>query len=185
MARRRLVFGLGIGALVAVLVVAVLSVAVANAYTSSSTFCANCHEMATRYVSWSRSGHEQVACMDCHAGVGVGGYLKAKVGGVRQVIQHYFGDVENIVAHVEDPVCLKCHYFSKDPQFSHDPQLLGDPIFTPTKLHRAHFGDEESTCTTCHQGMVHGSLKTGDAPMRRAVCEQCHARKKIYVELDL
>lgn len=35
--------------------------------------------MTTRYVSWTRSTHAQVECMDCRSGVGLGGYLKAKV----------------------------------------------------------------------------------------------------------
>jgi len=185
MARRPLLLGLGVGGILVLVVLAALGLAAASAYTSTSTFCTNCHEMTTRYVSWTRSTHAQVECMDCHSGVGLGGYLKAKVNGVRQVVQHYFGRVGNIAVHVHDPVCLKCHYFSTDPHYVYLPDFQNDPLFVPDKLHRAHFEDEDSTCTTCHEGMVHGSVVTGGVSMDREVCETCHIRKKIYVEIDL
>ncbi len=185
MARRPLVFGLGVGGIITVIVLAMIAGAVSTAYTSSSTFCANCHEMTTRYVSWTRSTHAAVECMDCHAGVGLTGYIKAKLGGLQQAWQHNFGEIGNIVAHVEDPVCMKCHYFSKDPQYSHDPQFGNDRLFVPSKLHQAHFADADSICTACHVGMVHGSVVTGGVPIKQRVCDECHVRKKVYVEAKL
>jgi nitrate/TMAO reductase-like tetraheme cytochrome c subunit len=172
---------LAILAVVAGLVVLVGGVA-GTAYTSSSTFCTSCHEMSTRYVSWTRSTHNQVECMDCHSGVGIGGYINAKIGGARQAFQHYFGEIGDIHAVVEDPVCMKCHFFSKTPGFVYDQVFHDNPLYVPDELHRVHFNDKESTCSNCHAGLVHGSLE-GGIPIQKETCVECHRSKKVLVEI--
>lgn len=182
MARRFLAWGLGLG-LAVLAIAAALAVAAGSAYTSTSSFCTNCHEMSTRYVSWTRSTHARVDCMDCHSGVGLKGYVLAKIGGARQFLQHMRGNIGTITAVVEDPVCLKCHYFSKDPQYQYSVGFMSDPLYAPSKIHKQHFNDKDSTCTACHQGLVHGSL-AGGTPIEKQVCEDCHVRKKIYGEIS-
>lgn len=185
MPRKPILFGLGIVGITVVLLVGVLGLGAATVYTSTSSFCNSCHEMSTQYVSWTRSSHAKVECIDCHAGVGIRGYVEAKIGGLRQAVKHYFGEVGKIVAHVDDPVCLECHYFSKDPAYQHDVMFKNDPLFVPDKLHRAHFIDKQTDCTTCHARLVHGSVVTGGVPIKKQVCEDCHTRKKIYVDIVL
>ncbi len=169
--------------LIILLVVGVAGGVAGSAYTSTSSFCTSCHEMSTRYVSWTRSTHNKVECMDCHSGTGLGGYIKAKIGGARQMVQHYFGEIGNIHAVVEDPVCMKCHFFSKSSTFQADPAFGSDPLYIADALHRAHFSDPESTCTACHSGMVHGSLEGGVA-MKKEACDNCHRRKKVLAEIQ-
>jgi cytochrome c nitrite reductase small subunit len=154
-----------------------------TAYTSSSSFCTSCHEMSTRYVSWTRSTHKQVECMDCHSGVGIGGYVQAKIGGARQAFQHYFGEIGDIKAVVNDPVCMKCHFFSKSPSFVHDTAFRENTVYVPDKLHRIHFNDQDSTCSSCHYGLVHGSLE-GGTPIEKEKCIDCHRAKKILVDIQ-
>ena len=172
-------------AIVVVLLVLVLGAAgvVGTAYTSSSSFCASCHEMTTRYVSWTRSTHADVECMDCHSGVGVMGYVNAKIGGVRQMWQHHFGTIGDIHVEVEDAVCLKCHFFSKAPDFVYEQGYQDDPLYVPDALHQVHFDDPDAACAGCHFGIVHGSL-TGGIPIDRSVCDDCHREKKVLVEFD-
>jgi len=168
--------------LIVLAVVGIAGGVAGSAYTSTSSFCTSCHEMSTRYVSWTRSTHNNVECMDCHSGVGLGGYINAKIGGARQMVQHYFGEIGNIQAVVEDPVCMKCHFFSKSPSFNADPAFHADPLYVADQLHLAHFKDEESTCTACHSGMVHGSLE-GGIPIKKEACDSCHQRKKVLAEI--
>lgn len=172
------------GLLLVVLVVAGAAVGMTgSAYTSSSSFCTSCHEMSTRYISWTRSTHNQVECMDCHAGVGFKGYVQAKIGGARQAMQHFFGHIGDIHAKVADPVCMKCHFFSKDSQFVYEPIFGDKPLYVPDDLHRVHFKDQDSTCQICHTGLVHGSLE-GGVPIKRKICDDCHREKKILVEIQ-
>ncbi len=153
-------------------------------YTSSSTFCANCHEMSTRYVSWTRSTHSEAECMDCHAGVGLGGYVKSKISGAKRLVKHFVGNIGNITIAVEDGVCMKCHFLSKDPSYRYDAQSANDPMIAPSKMHTMHFKDAEATCNLCHAGLVHGSL-SGGIPLKKETCDDCHRRKKIYTEIEL
>lgn len=169
--------------LVVLVVLGVVGGVAGSAYTSSSSFCTSCHEMSTRYVSWTRSSHSKVECLDCHGGVGLSGYVNAKIGGARQMFQHYFGEIGNIHAVVEDPVCMKCHFFSKSPTFVADRAFQGNPLYIADKLHRAHFEDPDATCAGCHFGLVHGSLE-GGIPVRKQVCDDCHRQKKVLVEVQ-
>lgn len=121
--------------------------------------------------------------MDCHSGVGWKGYVDAKIGGAKQMLHHMTGRIGVIKAIVDDPVCMKCHFFSKDPQYSYDVQYMNDPIFVPSEIHITHFKDKDSTCVICHQGIVHGSL-SGGTPIKKQVCEDCHRQKQIYTEIE-
>ena len=185
MSRKPVLFGLGIVSIIVIVLIAVLVLGATTYYTSTSPFCVSCHEMTTQNASWTRSTHAGVECIDCHGGVGVKGYVEAKIGGLRQAVKHYFGEVGMIVAHVDDPVCMKCHYFSKNPGYQYDATYHNDPLFVPDKLHRSHFEDKETKCTTCHARLVHGSVVSGGASIQRQVCEDCHSRKKIYTEIIL
>lgn len=185
MSRKPVLFGLGITGIIVIAVVVLLSVGATTYYTSTSAFCNNCHEMSTQNASWTRSTHTEVECIDCHGGVGVKGYVEAKIGGLRQAYQHFFGEVGTIVAHVDDPVCMTCHFFSKDPGYQYDAMLHNDPLFVPDKLHKAHFKDKQAKCTTCHARLVHGSVVSGGAEMQKQVCMDCHTKNKIYTEVVL
>lgn len=168
----------------AVVLLGVVMMSAGSIYTSTSSSCGNCHEMNTRVVSWTRSTHAGIECMDCHAGVGWSGYVGAKLQGARRMFTHFLGNIGPITVHVEDAVCLECHFFSKDPNTQYDALSLQDPTLAPSRMHTRHFGDAESTCGTCHAGIVHGSL-SGGIPIKIATCEECHRRKKILAPIEL
>lgn len=152
-----------------------------NIYTSSSTFCASCHEMKTQYVSWTRSSHAQTECIACHSGVGIWDYINAKLAGSRKVFYHFVGYIPKIETTVEDAVCLRCHFMSKEAGYVYD-TLPPDPTLIPSALHLVHFKDDEATCDACHRGLVHGSL-SGGITVNTTGCESCHVRKKVYEKI--
>jgi nitrate/TMAO reductase-like tetraheme cytochrome c subunit len=173
----------GTGIAVALFIFATITAG--TAYTSTSDSCVNCHEMSTQYMSWKRSTHESISCMACHSGIGVKGYLDAKVGGARKMYKHITKTVEpkEIKATVSDNVCLQCHYSTKNTSFNYDKKLLNDPLLVPTKLHTEHFEEKDITCLTCHSGMVHGSI-SGDIKIKKDGCVECHNKEKIYSDIN-
>jgi len=156
-----------------------------TAYTSTSDSCVNCHEMSTQYMSWKRSTHESISCMACHSGIGIKGYLDAKMGGVRKMYKHATNTIEvkEIKATVADDVCLQCHFSTKSTSFNYDIMLQNDPLLVPTKMHKVHFPEKDITCITCHGGMVHGSI-SGNVKINKKGCLDCHNQKKIYSNID-
>ena len=42
-------------------------------------YCGSCHFMKPYYENWLSSTHNQVNCITCHYGPGLGNYLKGKV----------------------------------------------------------------------------------------------------------
>ena len=167
---------------IAVVIIGGFIVVGGSYYTSSSSSCANCHEMRTMYVSWTRSTHAKVDCMDCHSGVGIIGFISAKIGGARRLVKHLGGINGDIIVTVADEVCMKCHFITKDPNYNYILKSEEEPLIVPSKLHTAHFGDAEALCNLCHMGLVHGSL-AGGIPVDKESCEECHERKKIYVDI--
>lgn len=87
-------------------------------FTESVTFCGQvCHEvMKPEFIANQASPHAKVACVECHVGEGAEGYVKAKMGGVRQLIGVITGNfsrpiktpVHNMVDTKE--TCAKCHW---------------------------------------------------------------------------
>src|SRR5918994_7087221 len=80
---------------VAGIVVALLGLAAwgAVAYTARPDFCASCHLMQTRYVSWKRSPHYAAAtCIQCHSEPGLIGEVKAHLNGTRYLWVILTGD---------------------------------------------------------------------------------------------
>lgn len=75
MAGTLIVLGAGVGSLAVV------------EYSESNSFCGNtCHEvMSPEATAHADSAHSRVACVECHVGEGGDSYLRAKLGGLRQV----------------------------------------------------------------------------------------------------
>jgi hypothetical protein len=112
--------------LILVLTVVNISVFAAAAYhgyefMDTPAFCgAVCHTvMAPEYSAHKRSPHANVACVDCHIGPGIGGFLKAKFSGLRQLKDMMTGSyrrpvptpVEGLPAASES--CERCHFPGK------------------------------------------------------------------------
>ena len=112
-------------------------------YMDSSKFCGTtCHTpMITEYRAFVNSPHSRVGCVQCHIGPGTESFLRAKLAGVRQVVDMAFNSYSRPIP---SPVvslrparetCEECHW----PQKFHGNQILV----------RTHFGDDaQSTPAT-------------------------------------
>lgn len=70
-------------------------------YTSAPSFCKNCHPaeragLLGEVYTWQMTPHAKagVECLDCHGKIGFIGYMKAKMGGLRDVYGEFFTSPE-------------------------------------------------------------------------------------------
>lgn len=105
------------------------------AWMDTVSFCGQtCHVMAPEGTAYPVSTHSGVACVDCHVGSGVSGYLHAKVNGTRQLIDVVRGHYPTPVMPGDmlppaSQTCLHCHRADA---------WIGDKILLQTT-----FGDDE------------------------------------------
>ncbi|MCX8030747.1 MAG: NapC/NirT family cytochrome c [Thermodesulfovibrionales bacterium] len=99
-------------------------------YTSSPKFCKNCHPenragLLGEVYTWQMTAHAKagVECLDCHGKIGFFGYMKAKMGGLRDVYGEFFKtpeykleilrrsteDTKYAAKLVPSETCLFCH----------------------------------------------------------------------------
>lgn len=164
---------IGVVAIVAAVVVFLGGTAVV--VTSQPEFCASCHLMETRYVSWKRSSHEGVTnCLTCHSEPGFVNEMKAHIAATRYLWVMATGNRTGPIIHGEAPssACLECH--PADDRLDVVPELALDAR-GHTPAHKAHrdFGVE---CTDCHyRPSLHGEETL--VPMQ--VCVDCHTERTI------
>lgn len=92
--------------------------------TSEPEFCAMCHPAQgvgplAEVDSWEHSAHGEagVSCLDCHGRPGVVGYMKAKIGGLKDTYMQFTISKEEKLAILANPSkdlvptwhCLYCH----------------------------------------------------------------------------
>jgi nitrate/TMAO reductase-like tetraheme cytochrome c subunit len=138
-------------------------------YTGSPVFCASCHVMQTRYVSWQRSPHwGKATCIQCHSEPGPWGEIKAHLNGTRYLYVMLTGERSSPIlkAAVASATCERCHAGGALPEVTRTHQVL----------HRAHLA-REIECTACHAGLVHGSLYGHRTRPAMAGCVSCHAKE--------
>ncbi len=70
-------------------------------YTSDPGFCKNCHPaekagLLGEVYTWQMTPHAKagIECLDCHGKIGFIGYMKAKIGGLRDVYGEFFKSPE-------------------------------------------------------------------------------------------
>lgn len=151
-----LVVGLGVFGVVA---------AVALVVTGEPEFCASCHIMETRYVSWHRSAHEPTAdCLDCHAEPGIVGEVVAHLNGLRYLWVKLTGGPATVIlrGEVAEGTCIQCHDIEDLPTESE-----GVPI-----AHDAHV-DLDVECEECHNAF-HDDLGGGSLRAGLDNCDDCH-----------
>lgn len=157
---------------VAVVALAVASVAAAS-FTESDHFCGTaCHEMGPYYETWQDSRHSDVDCVRCHIQPGAVEFVKAKVSALREVYIHFTGQVKAPIAvtrHVPDSTCEPCHAPGKGV----DPITLGERGAVEFS-HRGHA--EVAECHECHSQVVHHAVpgKPFIDPASMAFCLRCH-----------
>lgn len=90
-------------------------------YTESVTFCGQaCHDvMKPEFVAYNASPHAKIRCVECHVGGGADAYVRAKMGGMRQlygvVTGHYSRPIQTPVHNMREATetCQKCHWSEK------------------------------------------------------------------------
>ncbi|MCF7687349.1 MAG: NapC/NirT family cytochrome c [Cephaloticoccus sp.] len=87
----------------------------------SNAFCGQvCHTaMNPEYVTYQRSAHARVDCVDCHIGSGALWFVKAKLNGIHQLIAYTVTDynrpIETPLKNLRpaQDICEKCHWPEK------------------------------------------------------------------------
>lgn len=119
--------------------------------TSSSTFCASCHNMSPQVHTWKASSHSEVSCTSCHIAPGFNNLVRQKAGGVKEL---YYTITDNYLAPIRMPSlipnesCETCHEMSK-----RKVSASGDIIID----HDTH-DIQEVACVFCHAGVAHGKV---------------------------
>jgi nitrate/TMAO reductase-like tetraheme cytochrome c subunit len=119
--------------------------------TSSSEFCASCHEMKPQYYTWKASSHSEVDCESCHIGSGAENHVKAKGNGIKEF---YKKQTDTYLAPIKmpnlipDSACESCHNMK-----NREVTPSGD-IIIPHSKHKT----EGIKCVQCHSGTAHGEI---------------------------
>ncbi len=98
----------------------------ALSWMETADFCGQCHTMDPEVRAHLNSPHEAVECAECHVGDGLGGLVKAKVQGFRQLIDLTLGEYAKPIPPAADSMppasetCLRCH----DPARQRDNLLI-------------------------------------------------------------
>src|SRR5579871_5744319 len=111
-------------------------------YMDSTQFCGQtCHTpMTPEFTAYENSPHSRVACVECHVGPGIEGFVAAKAAGTRQLLGVLTNDFHRPIpspVHSLRPAretCEHCHWPQK---------FTGDKLWTDVK-----FGDDEKNTRT-------------------------------------
>jgi nitrate/TMAO reductase-like tetraheme cytochrome c subunit len=90
-------------------------------FTESVEFCGQiCHTvMKPEFTAYKAAPHSQIRCVECHVGEGAESYVRAKLGGVRQlyrVVTNTYDTPIKTPVHTMRPAnetCGKCHWSEK------------------------------------------------------------------------
>lgn len=129
-------------------------------FTESVEFCGQvCHTvMKPEFVAYKAAPHSQIRCVECHVGSGAESYVRAKMGGVRQLYRlatnTYDAPVKTPVhgMRAADETCGKCHWNEK---------FYGDQLRVFN-----HYGFDEKSTLNQTRMLVRvggGNPKTGQA----------------------
>jgi NapC/NirT cytochrome c family, N-terminal region len=83
----------------------------------SRQFCGSCHVMTPESKAFSQGAHASLRCVDCHVGEGAVGFIKAKMGGARQLMMMLGGQNEKPIPSPlasgrmvpSEETCESCH----------------------------------------------------------------------------
>jgi nitrate/TMAO reductase-like tetraheme cytochrome c subunit len=116
--------------------VAVIGGTTGVAFSETPTFCGLCHTMAPELKAYAMSPHKQVACAACHVNPGVGGFLKAKINGTKQLVDILTNNYPTPIVppdHADLPpvkdTCLTCHSLSQITANGGPVQLILRPTY--------------------------------------------------------
>lgn len=156
-------------------------------FENNDSSCAACHtQPETTYVARSQSpavdlasAHtaKQVACIDCHSGVGLAGRAGAITQGAQNMalfVSGHYASPAVLKNGIPDANCLKCHAevtVENSPANHFHFYLARWQASDPTA----------AGCTTCHQAHQTGGQPANDflqQVVTDGVCQECHASVK-------
>ena len=127
-------------------------------FTSQPNFCASCHLISPSVTSWSQGQHKDVTCLKCHADPGYIGYVKRKIGGLKEVYLHVTNQEPNkLSARLNVEACIACHTGSDFPKAKN--LLLTSGDMAP-KFQHAEILKTKISCLTCHENVGHSKDST-------------------------
>ncbi len=153
-------------ALTAVNVVIVLVAGYGSLHSMETpTFCGQvCHApMHPQFSAWQAGAHPRIACVQCHVGEGAGGFVYAKLNGVRQLVEVAANSYPRPIppgAHMKPGAqavtCSGCHKTSR---------IVGDKI----RVIREYADDEANTETITVLQMHIGDAASSGRAIHRHV----------------
>jgi hypothetical protein len=122
----------------------------------SRQFCGSCHVMTPESRAFSQGAHASILCVDCHVGNGARGFIEAKLGGTRQLIEVLKDSVHMPIATAlesnrmvpSEETCEACHWKQR-------------PAAARLQMIRRYEDDEENTPNTTLLTMNIGGEKMG------------------------
>lgn len=115
--------------------------------SSTSAFCASCHEMSPENYTYKVTSHANLSCTTCHVSPGAGNYVKGKLNILGYIGKHITGNYTMPIVSeepIKNDVCVSCHSTMRKVTPSGD-------INIPHDTHLKH----EIACTACHGGVAH------------------------------
>ena len=90
--------------------------AAAVGWTETADFCGRCHTMDPELKAYAQSPHRDVPCAECHVEPGIGGWIRSKINGTRQILLLLAGAYPTPIPapdHADLPptskTCSRCH----------------------------------------------------------------------------
>ena len=107
-------------------------------YSETPGFCGKCHTMDPELKAYAQSAHKEVTCAECHINPGLGGFVKAKANGTKQLLHILTGQYPRPIEppdHATLPpvrnTCLKCHSLEQITENGGPVKLVLRPRYKP------------------------------------------------------
>jgi len=136
----------------------------AISFSETPGFCGMCHTMDPELKAYAMSPHKDVTCAECHINPGLGGFIKAKANGTKQLLHILTGQYPTPIEppdHADMPPvkdsCLKCHSLADITENGGPVKLVLRPRYKPDKANTR----ETIAIMIRPAGMGQGSGTTG------------------------
>jgi predicted CXXCH cytochrome family protein len=154
---------------------AIIGAGFAMQMSSTPGFCGSCHIMRPYYDSWKHSGHNTIACVECHISPGITAELRKKYEAMSMVVKYFTGTYgTNPWAEVDDAACLRCH----ERRLLEGKEVYRDVLFD----HTPHLTESRRglrlRCTSCHSQIVQGT----HIAVTPGTCALCHFKGRAVNE---
>ncbi len=158
-----------------IVVLVIVGTVVGVELSSEAWFCNTCHSMKSEHESWEQSVHEEngVECKHCHYGPGLMGIVKAKIGGMFQMVSEITGSMTK-----------------------HSPETVAEHagrLLLPQNIHVSPSGKEYGImavgealenvnyrCRKCHANLVAGERdQSKEFPSKVTINHQNHLKREV------